>query len=124
MNGMCLPLTTAGVSSTVACPTMMTELTCLPTTECYWKLEDNTPVDQPTGWCYWNPADGSAVDITTASPCMGARDSASCTAIVTMATGHCSWEEHPKELFTEEFCHPIKVAGADITEAQWALCLK
>jgi len=41
-----------------------------------------------------------------------------------MATGHCSWEEQGKMLFTEEFCHPIKVSGTDTTEAQWTLCLK
>ena len=38
--GVCKKVT--GSTSLVECPTMMTEPTCLPVADCYWKPEDNT----------------------------------------------------------------------------------
>jgi len=80
--------------------------------------------------------------IATADECM-TKDETNCmmptvaTSTVDMPPSKCEWKqiEQPttpptpptqqgKDLFTEEFCHPIKVAGTDITEAQWDLCLK
>ena len=141
MNDTCLPPTRpTSWDQFDVCTKFNTTATCPANCMMYdlskYQLQKTSPVDPAAdGSCKWTPAvdpatAGSAIDTTaeaiptaasfnTVDPCIIMKDAGSCSA-----TAECSWEfSKPPALFTKEFCHPVKVAGTNMTKDSWTQCV-